>query len=175
MECPDLMEIYVVRHGDAGKRMDNARSDASRSLSVAGRKDVETLAKLLGILGIEADYLISSGLHRASETADILMNAMPRKTKRMIWNELSPDKSHESLLARISTLQKDSTVIVVGHNPFLQKMISSLVSGVDESRIDLKKCGIARIDVADFIPVPRGELKWLLTPKLERRASGGGK
>lgn len=175
MKWADLMEIYVIRHADAGKRAGNGMADMERSLSVSGKKDVETLTRLLRLLEIEADHIISSSLKRARETADILMTGATRKTKRLVWDELNPESSHESFLERVSTLPKDSTIFAVGHNPFLQSMISVLITGRPDAVVELKKCGIARIALDTFDPIPRGELKWLLTPKLEKRILSGVK
>jgi phosphohistidine phosphatase len=165
------MDIFVVRHADAGKRMKRGVSDAARGLTAEGKRDAEVLASLIRKAGIKADSLLSSELKRAKETAEIIASGSGQKAPIQHWKELNPESTPEQLLLRISSLRHDSTLLLVGHNPFLQSLIAAVIANGEECAVDLKKCAIARIEVRTFSPSPRGELKWLLTPKMQRLAS----
>ena len=50
-------------------------------------------------------------------------------------------------------------------------MVSELVADGKYGRIDIKKGGVARIRVTNLTPKLKGELRWLITPKLFRLIS----
>jgi phosphohistidine phosphatase len=55
------MRLYLVQHGDAVSE----QSDPERPLSVAGRRDVEAVARLLASNDIRAERVAHSGKLRA--------------------------------------------------------------------------------------------------------------
>ena len=59
------------------------------------------------------------------------------------------------------------SVMLVGHEPTFSQTIQALTG----ARVEMKKCGLARIDVLVRQPL-KGELTWLLTPKLVRALNG---
>ena len=63
--------------------------------------------------------------------------------------------------------------MLVGHNPYLSEMVSEVVTDEKHVRIDLKKGGIVRIRVMAVAPKIKGELRWLITPRLLRLISKG--
>lgn len=165
------MDLFVVRHGEAGKRISAAASDSGRGLTASGRKEVEVLAWLLKDMGIKFDFIISSSLKRAVETAHIISGNAGRQPEPVQWKELNPESDPAIFIRRLAGVGINRRIALVGHNPFLQKLIGMLVAEGGECRIELKKCGVARLDVVTLVPSPRAELKWLLTPKIEKYAS----
>ncbi len=86
-----------------------------------------------------------------------------------VWDELKPEGETQALYRRLSGLKRDSTVMLVGHEPYLSEMIGELVAGSRGVRIVLKKAGAARVVVTSFTPKPSGELRWLMTPRQMRK------
>jgi phosphohistidine phosphatase len=83
------------------------------------------------------------------------------------WTELSPEGNRLDLYNKLSQLKQQSSVLVVGHEPYLSKMVSEIIfDGNNGGRIALKKAGFARIRIISSTPKFQGELRWLLTPKL---------
>jgi phosphohistidine phosphatase len=163
------MDIFVLRHGEAGKRLPSASKDAERSLTAAGKKEVEDVADSLDELGVEFSRIATSPLKRARETADIVAKKLKMQDNLEDWDELKPEGSIMELYSRLSKLPQDSSVLLVGHNPYLSTFIGEVISGNNNCRIDLKKAGLARVRVATSNPKITGELRWLLTPKQLRR------
>ncbi len=159
------MELYFLRHGEAGQRSSALSKDFERTLTVAGKKEIERIAKVVDKMENKFDKIISSPLKRASETADILAKELKLADELEIWVELKPEGKREDLYKKLSRLKRDSTVLLVGHEPYLSTTISEIISGTPASRISLKKAGIARIRVMQFLPKPTGELRSLLTPR----------
>ena len=166
------MDIFILRHGEAGKKVATGAKDSERPLTVAGQKEVADIANSLKDLEIKFDLIISSPLKRAHQTAAIVAKIFKKEKKMEDWNELKPEGNRQELYRKLSspTANKQySSVLIVGHEPYLTDMISDIISDGEDGvggHIVLKKAGLARIGITSFTPPNiHGELKWLLTPK----------
>ena len=159
------MELYILRHGEAGKRLQSGSKDADRPLTVTGRKEVEKVAESLSDLGLKIDIIASSPLERALQTAEIVAKEFKLKRKVELWDELKPEGSTNNLYKRLSQQKRESSVLLVGHEPYLSTVISELIFDGAKGRIVLKKSGLAKITITSFQPKAEGELRWLLTPR----------
>lgn len=166
------MDLFILRHGEAGQRVSAGRGDFQRPLTAAGQKEVSEIATSLKDLGIKLDIVISSPLKRAHQTASIVAKTFKIEKKMQDWAELSPEGNRLDLYNKLLQLKQQSSVLVVGHEPYLSEMISEMIfEGNNGGRIDLKKTGLARIRIVSSTPKFQGELRWLLTPKLLRNMS----
>jgi phosphohistidine phosphatase len=163
------VDLYVLRHGEAGKRLAAGSMDSERALTVAGAKEVEEIAGALAALGIRPDIVATSPLARARQTAVIVAKRLRIKNKLEEWDELKPEGSRTKLYERLARLRPDASVMIVGHEPYLSTLVSELAFDGQKGRIAMKKAGLARVDVASFRPRPTGELRWLLTPRIIKR------
>jgi phosphohistidine phosphatase len=167
------MEIYFLRHGEAGKRVPIASRDTERALTASGRKEVEEVGEGMAELGLKFDVVATSPLKRAKETASIVNKALNRKHPVEEWSELAPDGNRNALYDRLRKLRLGSTVMFVGHEPYLTTSIGEIVGrdgvGSSSPRIVLKKGGLAKVSVTGVNPRVMGELRWLLTPKQIRK------
>jgi len=169
------MDIFILRHGEAGKKPTTGNKDSERPLTVVGQKEVADIAKSLKGLGIKFDLILSSPLKRAHQTAAILTKIFKNEKKMEDWNELKPEGNRIDLYRKLSSSQfkQYSSVLIVGHEPYLSDMISDMISNGKGGGGDivLKKAGLARIGITSSTPTSstlpslHGELKWLLTPK----------
>jgi phosphohistidine phosphatase len=164
------VNLYVLRHGKAGKRVETAAEDAERALTSPGRKEVKAVAKSLSAAGIKFDHIISSPLKRAEETAEIISEAYDGLEPEN-WDELKPEGSRTDLYRKLSKLDSGNNILVVGHEPYLSSMIGDLISGGTDNHIVLKKAGVAKVRITSLNPRFSGELLWLLTPKQIKRMS----
>lgn len=160
------MELYILRHGEAGKRIPSGSRDSERPLTVAGLEEVEQVARALAKLGVGFDFVATSPLKRARQTADAVARVLKvKKGSVEEWGELRPEGKKPELYHKLSQFKPESSVLVVGHEPYLSTMVSEIVFGSGAGGIVLKKAGLAKITVASFQPKIKGELRWLLTPK----------
>lgn len=165
------MELYILRHGEAGKRVPIASRDTERALTAAGKEEVEEVGEAMLKLGFKFDVVATSPLKRAKDTAMIVNKALNRKGQVEEWQELTPEGSRDAFYRRLQKLKAGSEVLVVGHEPYLTTVINE-IAGRGRSgdvRILLRKAGLARVTVDGFSPRTNGELRWLLTPKLIRK------
>ena len=160
------MELYVLRHGEAGKRIPSGSKDSERPLTVAGLEEVEEVASALAELGVSFDFVATSPLKRARQTADAVAKVLKvKKGSVEEWGELKPEGRRPDLYRKLSQFKPESSVLVVGHEPYLSTMVSEIAFGSGAGGIVLKKAGLAKLTVTSFQPKIKGELRWLLTPK----------
>ncbi|MGI0090289.1 MAG: phosphohistidine phosphatase SixA [Nitrososphaerales archaeon] len=159
------MNIFILRHGEAGTRVSTPNTDFERPLTQSGREEIEEIAESLhDKLKTKFDKIATSPLARAFQTAEIVSQVYKKSSKLETWAELRPEGSKLDLERRLSKLRQDSNVLLVGHEPFLSSLITEIVSE-GSAKIALKKGGVAKIRVSSFSPKATGELRWLLTPK----------
>ena len=165
------MDLFILRHGEAGKRPASTGNDSKRPLTAAGEKEITEIAESLKKIGVKFDVILTSPLKRAQQTADLVARQFKTQKKVRQAPELSPEGSKSDLYRMLSSLKEGTSILLVGHNPYLSEMISEMVTDGKYGRIDIKKAGIARIRVTNLTPKFKGELRWLITPRLLRLMS----
>ncbi len=158
------IDIFILRHGEAGNRMTVVEKDSERPLTPEGRTEMQEIAKSLKRVGLQTDRIYTSPLRRARETAEIAAKALNIRTLEE-WDELKPDGSKAELYRKLARLEQNSRPILVGHEPYLTSMIGEII-GTTGAKIVLKKGGIGKVRITSFTPRISGELRWLLTPKI---------
>ena len=162
------MELFILRHGEAGQKLSSNPSDRQRSLTATGKDEVMEVAKALKKIGIKFDLIASSPLKRAYETAAIVANVFKMSKKLQTWSELAPEGVRLELYRKICRLRQEYSILLVGHEPQLSEIVNDIIhTGRSKSaKIVLRKAGLVRIRVIASNPVLYGELRWLLTPKI---------
>ena len=163
------IDLFILRHGEAGNRMTVVEKDSERPLTPEGRTEMEKIAKSLKAIGLQTDRIYTSPLRRARETAEIAAKILQIPTLEE-WDELKPDGSKTGLYRKLSRLGQNSRPILVGHEPYLSSMIGEIM-GTTSAKIVLKKGGVAKVRITSFSPRISGELRWLLTPKIIAKMS----
>ncbi len=162
------MILYIVRHAIAGQRDPNSseQEDSQRPLTDAGRKKFRKIAKALAELGTEIDLIITSPYLRAADTARILQKKLGLDTgKLIVMDDLSPVGDQARLIKDISEKYgKLQNVALVGHEPGLSRLISTLLSGDPTLPITLKKGGVCCLSAEKFEYGRCATLEWLLAP-----------
>ena len=165
------MDLFILRHAEAGKSIPAQGRDWERSLTAEGKEELEDVARALSRLKIRPDHIISSPLKRSRETANVVAKALKKRDKVEIWDELKPEGSKQELYKRLSKLKPESVVLCIGHEPYLTHAINEVMGHQGPPKVVLRKSGLARLSIKAFSPKVDGELRWLLTPRLLRRMS----
>jgi phosphohistidine phosphatase len=167
------MDMFILRHGDAGKRISPDSSDFDRPLTIEGKREVANIAKSLKDIGVKFNFIITSPLKRAHETASIVAMTFNSENTMENWDELKPEGNSRDLYRKLSQkFKQDSSILIVGHEPYLSSLISEIISENVTSHVVLKKAGLAKIGITSIHTQSiHGELEWLLTPKLMKNIS----
>jgi phosphohistidine phosphatase len=164
------LDLFILRHGDAGNRLSDPIKDTKRQLTVSGKKEVVEIAKSLKKLGVKFNIIFSSPLSRAFQTAKIIAEEYKFTKQIEQSEELKPNGSKNFLYNKLSKLNIDSVILIVGHEPYLSSMINDIISNNKNSNnIILKKAGLSRIKITSTVPTLKGELRWLLTPRILKK------
>ena len=163
------IDLFILRHGEAGNRMTAVEKDSERPLTPEGRTEMQKIAKSLKAIGLQINRIYTSPLRRARETAEIAAKILEIPTLEE-WDELKPDGSKEKLYRKLARLEQKPRPILVGHEPYLTSMIGEII-GTTSAKIVLKKGGVAKVRITSFTPRISGELRWLLTPKIIAKMS----
>jgi phosphohistidine phosphatase len=163
------IDLFILRHGEAGNRMTVVEKDFERPLTPEGRAEMQKIARSLKAIGLQTDRIYTSPLRRARETAEIAAKILEIPTLEE-WDELKPDGSKTGLYRKLARLEQNPRPILVGHEPYLTSMIGEII-GTTSAKIVLKKGGVAKVRITSFTPRISGELRWLLTPKIIAKMS----
>ena len=66
------MNLYLMRHANAGVLRENLMLDAKRGLVKEGKEQCMLMARVLGALKVQIDVIVSSPLKRALQTAQFV-------------------------------------------------------------------------------------------------------
>jgi phosphohistidine phosphatase len=172
----ERMLIYIVRHAIAGN-MDPEQwpDDTQRPLTKEGIRRFGKAARALRWLAPKVDVVLSSPSVRAWETAEILKKeaGWPEPTQCVPLQSAPPD----AVLSAVHDYREAEAIALVGHEPFLSRLMGTLLVQNEAVAIELKKGAIACLRVGDVTnPLPgNAELLWLLPPRVLRAVASGGR
>jgi phosphohistidine phosphatase len=154
------MQLYFLRHGEADWP-GWTKPDDERPLTDFGKKEVRQVAKFLDRLHVKPDFIVSSPLPRALQTAGVAAEQL--KTKLCQDEALEPGFGITEL-STVLNRHPSKVLMLVGHEPDFSSVISALTGGF----IKMSKAGVALIDVDP--ETQKGRLLWLFPPKFARKA-----
>jgi phosphohistidine phosphatase len=164
------MRILIIRHGIAEQATQGAKGqdDALRELTKIGKQRMRKAARGLAKVVPSIDRIASSPLTRAAQTAEIIAEQF-KSAKTVQVAALSPRKPPAQLVDWLNAHPADATVALVGHEPHLSTFLCWLLTGLQESFVELKKGGMGMIEIASPVTAGRGKLLWLLKPSQVRK------
>ena len=106
------MQIFFLRHANAGEPKLNPAKDAKRPLDKLGIEQSHDVGRALAALDITVDVIISSPLRRATQTAAVVANEIDHEEKVVIDNALRPGATYaETVLVNTAGEVFDTTLI----------------------------------------------------------------
>jgi phosphohistidine phosphatase len=165
------MEIYILRHAIAEPAPNPpSGGDSRRRLTTEGAEKMRRAAKGMKALELAFDLIVSSPYLRAKETAEIVSDVLRPGRKPELSATLTPDGNPKELIDELKRKHGDKNqVLLVGHEPYLSRLISVLVSGHARASIELKKGALCKLTVGALEHDRCATLEWLLTSRQLRR------
>ncbi len=155
------LQLFLLRHADAGDPAAWHGDDADRPLSEKGELQAERLGAFLAGIGFRADVLVTSPKVRARRTAEIVAEAIGAGVR--LDERLAGGFDPETVDAIVAEAGAPARVVLAGHDPDFSQLLGWLV-GADG--LTMKKGAFARIDVRGSVAGGRGALRWLIPPDL---------
>ena len=113
------MNLYLMRHANAGVPRESAKLDAKRGLIAEGKEQCMLMGRLLGALKVQPDVIVSSPLKRALQTAQFVGNELGYEGKVEISPALDLSATYADFQKLIDKYADRQDVFFVGHNPNL--------------------------------------------------------
>jgi len=164
------MQIYFLRHANAGEPKLNPAKDEQRPLDELGVEQSYVVGRALRALELKVDAVVSSPLVRAKQTASIVAGEIGQEHKLVTDDALRPDAPYEQFEQLLARYKGKEAIMIVGHNPSQTEFLNRLVTGEDSEAVELKKGAVARVDKDGRKPAV---LKWMMPPKLVRAIQAG--
>jgi phosphohistidine phosphatase len=163
------MKLHIIRHAQAIERSADL-PDEQRHLTCRGRKRFRQVAACLKKIAITPDYIISSPLVRAVQTAEILSETIRFNGELQISADLADGPDSAALSALLQARSSASELVIVGHEPELGELVGTLLrlsspcslskGCVVSLEVSIKKSGLS----AELISLITGSGKAILKP-----------
>jgi phosphohistidine phosphatase len=158
------MNLYLMRHANAGLPRGNPALDAKRALIKEGKDQCMLMARLLSALKVQVDVIVSSPLKRALQTAQFVGTELGYDAKVEISPALAPDADFADFQHMLSSYADFEGVLAVGHNPNLFQFLGRVITGNGGAGVRMRKGCVARVDMTKHPPL----LQWLIDPRMAR-------
>jgi len=160
------MDIYFLRHANAGEPKLSPAKDEKRPLDKLGIEQSHDVGRALAALDVTVDAVLSSPLKRAMQTASVVANEIGHEEKVIGDAALKPGGTYEQFQELVGRYSRKEAILVVGHNPNLTEFLNKVVSGgAPLTALELKKGSIAKVEKTGRKPAV---LRWFMTPKVVR-------
>ncbi len=153
------MHLYLVQHGEAMPK----EIDPDPGLTEKGANDVQRIASFLKALGIRVDAIWQSGKRRASETANILASHLEVEQGIVQHRPgLAPLDPVTPIGHALTSAQQD--LMIVGHLPFLSRLVSYLIIGNEEPSL-VRFCYGAVVCLSRSSSEAAWMVSWMIIPQ----------
>jgi phosphohistidine phosphatase len=159
------MNLYLLRHGKAHPRSPQWRPDSKRPLTREGENGMFDVARGIKALDVSFDVILTSPYIRALRTAEILAEVYDSQ-KLFETACLTPDAGAKEIIDEINeNFSAAGEIVLVGHEPFMGRLVSTLLTGEDGMAIEFKKAGFCKLTIEKLVSGKCACLNWLLAPK----------
>ncbi len=166
--------LLLLRHAIAEERSDTGR-DHDRRLTGEGKRKLREVVAGMRALALPVERVLSSPLRRAAETAEIVAAGYGLDGDVDVVPALAPGAGPDAVLAALADVGRPSGLVLVGHEPDLAALASTLLTGTPGLvHMGFRKAGLAGIVIATLPPRAAGTLDFFLTPGQLRRIGRGG-
>lgn len=152
------MTLYVVQHGKSLP----ASEDPEKGLSNDGVSETQRIAEVAAGYQVHVSRILHSGKQRARQTAQIFAQYLSPEGGTYACEGMNP---LDDVNAFARTLPLDQQVMLVGHLPFLERLIGLLVCDNPEKVLfKLQNSGVVCLDYLEASK--HSVIRWALMPNI---------
>ena len=161
-----MKTLLVLRHAKSS-RDDPALDDRDRQLNARGERDAPRMGRLIKDEQLSPDFVVCSDAVRARQTAEAMAEAAGYSGTILLEHRLYAAEAADILAVLRDVVEPGlGTVMVVGHNPGLEDLVSALTG----FREELPTAALAQLALQidrwpDIGLETRGKLVRLWSPK----------
>jgi len=151
------MALFIVQHGLSLPE----ELDSERGLSDHGRAEVTRIAGVAKGYGVRVASIVHSGKKRARQTAEIMAALLNPPQGIRATSGMDPNDDVEPWVKRLDSAANQ---MLVGHLPFLERLVSRLITGKPDPPVfKLQNGGILCLDLHSGAWV----IRWALMPHID--------
>jgi len=154
------MKLYLVQHGEACAKEVNP----DRPLTDQGMADIDRLAAFLKRAGIRVERVIHSGKLRAAQTAERLANVVAPGVELESSGIINPNDNPKAFDWQSGSWDRDT--LVVGHLPFMAKLVSHLV--IEDENRPITAWQPGSVVCLERFKHAHWQINWMIRPELFR-------
>lgn len=167
------MEVILIRHAKAESRDANSWPDDDvRPLTAEGRAEQRATTRTMKKMGVKFDFLVTSPLLRARETAEIVAKGYRWPEAPQVAEELGHGYAPGAVVKLLAKFPPSAAVALVGHEPDLSNLTAALVTRDGRLNIAVKKSGVVGIEFDGQAEEGKGTLLYHLKPAHLRKLAG---
>ena len=136
-----MHELILLRHAVARPSPSGA-DDQNRRLSGRGEQEARAAGKWLASHGVKPDRVLCSPSERTRATATLALAALTRAPELQYADDIYEATPGE-LLALLDQHGDAGTVMLVGHNPGIERLVALLVEGRSDEFRGMPPGGLA--------------------------------
>ena len=165
------MRLSLLRHGIAADRgSPEYENDSERPLTPKGERRMRRIAKGLLASGVSYDLILSSPYLRAKQTAEVVAQVVSTPEGVRLADTLTPEGNPRQLIEALRTDYRERLdVLLVGHEPYLSRLVSTLLTGGPNLSVVMKRGALCALDVETLRFGRCASLISLLSPRQMRR------
>lgn len=168
-----MKQILFLRHAKSSWS-DSLLDDVDRPLAKRGRKDAPLIGSWLKKIDYLPNAVITSPATRARQTTDLVIQAAGLSLDLVSRNEkLYYGAAEDYLNCICQNKNKGDILLLVGHNPKIEQVISLLCSSPDHFIARMPTAGLVCLEhpAVEWKQVTEGtaRIAWMLKPKLLRK------
>ncbi|WP_300458681.1 phosphohistidine phosphatase SixA [Desulfobacula sp.] len=150
------MALFLVQHGlSLSKDL-----DPEKGLSKAGEEVTQRIADVAKAYAINVTKIVHSNKKRAVQTAAIFQDTLQPTTSLEKMSGIQP---LDPVIPFGDRIDPTANLMVVGHLPFMEKLVSYLTAGIQDIRVyKFQNSGIVCLDREDN----DWYIKWTLNPTI---------
>ncbi len=155
------MALFLVQHGISAPK----DIDPEKGLTDLGIEETNRIAAVAKGYKIPVGKIIHSGKKRAEQTGIIYQETFALKTPMEMISGINPMDDVRSFA---TTIEARKNWMVVGHLPFMERLVSFLTTGVEDIRVyQFQNSGIVCLDrESEGDNVANWFIKWTLNPNI---------
>ncbi|WP_109124713.1 histidine phosphatase family protein [Dyella sp. C11] len=136
-----MQELILLRHAEA-QPAPSGGDDHSRRLSGRGEQEAKAAGKWLASHGVKVDRVLCSPSERTRATAELALAAYGKSPGTQFADDIYEATPGE-LMALLDQHGDAGTVMLVGHNPGIERLVALLVEGRSDEFRGMPPGGLA--------------------------------
>lgn len=158
-----MKQLYLLRHAKSSWD-DLELDDFDRPLNGRGKKAAPLIGKVIRDKGLKPDLIICSPSKRTRQTIKLVLEASELNNK-IDFEDRIYEASSEQLLAVLKEQKKADSILMVGHNPGIEELLTKLTGDYEH----FPTAALAAIDLDiekwNAIAGGAGEMRWIVRPR----------